>query len=159
MPTKNACASRWTLSSGRPAQLFSPVGTKGITIRHDIALRLPPPRKPYPASAAITSVSRAAPNWGKRRFVLVRPPKLVFVLIRVGRTEDGFEVARRASRLFRGAETWWAAGIACALERKAEEVRRRLPSLERERDKVILEAGVSLGLQEQAEKGANKPDR
>ncbi len=85
------------------------------------------------------------------------PPKLAFVLIQLGKTDDAFEIARRATGLFRGDDTWWAAGIACALEGKTEEVRRRLPGLERDRDKAILAAGVALGLQELAEKGSSKP--
>jgi hypothetical protein len=84
------------------------------------------------------------------------PPKLVFVLIRVGRTEDAFEIAGSASGLLRGADTWWAAGIACALEGKTEEVQQRLRAMERDKDKAILAAGVALALQELAEKGATK---
>jgi len=84
------------------------------------------------------------------------PPKVVFVLIRLGRIGDAFEVAESASGLLRGAETWWAAGIACALAGKTEEVRRRLPTMERERDRALLAAGVALGLQELAEKENKK---
>jgi hypothetical protein len=87
------------------------------------------------------------------------PPKLVFVLIQVGKADDAFDVARRASGLFRADDTWWAAGIACALEGKTEEVRRRLPSLERDRDKAALAAGVALGLQELMDKACNKAHR
>jgi tetratricopeptide (TPR) repeat protein len=84
----------------------------------------------------------------KETDVFALPPKLVFVLIRLGRTEDAFEIAGSASGLLLGADTWWAAGIACALEGKTDEVQRRLVSMDRDKDKAILAAGVALALQE-----------
>jgi tetratricopeptide (TPR) repeat protein len=86
-------------------------------------------------------------------------PRLVFVLIGLGKTADALEMAGSAHGLLRDADTWWAGGIACALEGKTEEVRRRLRAMEYDRDKAILSAGVALGLQELAEKEGNKTHR
>jgi tetratricopeptide (TPR) repeat protein len=91
--------------------------------------------------------------------VCALPPKLVFVLIRLGKIADAFEVATSASGLLLGRDTWWAAGVGCALEGKTGEVARRLPTMDRDRDKAILAAGVALGLQELAEKERHKARR
>jgi len=92
----------------------------------------------------------------KHEDVSALPPKLVFVLIQLGKIDGAFETAANASALIRGDDTWWAAGISCALAGKTDDARHRLSTLKSDRDKAILAAGVALGVQELAEKQSNE---